>query len=53
MAEPDILYINDVANSLIIENSNQLNISNMSEALELNDVSFQIFDDNIKITGRK
>lgn len=30
MAEPDILYINDVANSLIIENSNQLNISNMS-----------------------
>ena len=30
-----------------------LNISKMSEALELNDVSFQIFDDNIKITGRK
>lgn len=30
-----------------------LNISNMSEALELKDVSFQIFENNIKITGRK
>lgn len=30
-----------------------LNISTMSEALELKDVSFQIFDNNIKITGRK
>jgi DNA-directed RNA polymerase beta subunit len=30
-----------------------LNISNMSEALELKDVSFQVFENNIKITGRK
>lgn len=30
-----------------------LNISTMSEALELKDVSFQIFENNIKITGRK
>lgn len=30
-----------------------LNILNMKEALELKDVSFQIFDNNIKITGRK
>jgi diaminohydroxyphosphoribosylaminopyrimidine deaminase / 5-amino-6-(5-phosphoribosylamino)uracil reductase len=30
-----------------------LNISNMKKALELKDVSFQTFDNNIKITGRK
>jgi diaminohydroxyphosphoribosylaminopyrimidine deaminase/5-amino-6-(5-phosphoribosylamino)uracil reductase len=30
-----------------------LNIANMSEALDLKDVSFQQFDNNIKITGRK
>jgi diaminohydroxyphosphoribosylaminopyrimidine deaminase/5-amino-6-(5-phosphoribosylamino)uracil reductase len=30
-----------------------LNITSMKEALTLKDVQFQIFDDNIKITGRK
>lgn len=30
-----------------------LNISTMNEALELKDVSFQIFENNVKITGRK